>query len=461
MSGSSRLSTIMSEEYVEEYEFIEGVEDLSMYRPGGYHPVAIGDSFCDGRYEVVTKLGHGGYSMIWLGRDHQLNRYVAIKIPIAQVENDAELKITRRLTSLLRQDPEGKRFVSVLLDHFTLIGPNGSHRCLVLEPARINLGKAKDKSPVSYELYFQPETCRAIMGQVIQAVAVLHDVGVVHGDLHAGNVLFHLPEVIDNLSIEEFYERFHKPYSRKVIRSDGQEIKASAPESVVFSAWFGVGPEKLKVEETELFLCDFGESYLPAEIERYQSNTLMTNAPPEARFSDNPMSFPSDMWTLGCNLFQIMGCGPMFRSFFQEEDAITRQHVDTCGKLPLDWWEKWDARSQFFDDDCNPISESNECDTFEERFERGMQFHRRRLGMELVSDEERDDFLDMLKRVIVLDPAQRLTIHELMQTRWFHRWIQPALEKVRQAKASVVAAGPTDTTEIAQRKEDLTESSED
>lgn len=44
----------------------EWVED---YRPGGYHPVHLGDIFNNGQYKVIRKLGDGSYSTAWLARD--------------------------------------------------------------------------------------------------------------------------------------------------------------------------------------------------------------------------------------------------------------------------------------------------------------------------------------------------------------------------------------------------------
>lgn len=50
----------------------EDEEDLEDYRPGGYHPVNIGDDFNVGRYVVVRKLGWGHFSTVWLARDNTL-----------------------------------------------------------------------------------------------------------------------------------------------------------------------------------------------------------------------------------------------------------------------------------------------------------------------------------------------------------------------------------------------------
>ncbi len=44
----------------------EWIED---YRPGGLHPVHIGDQFHESRYRVVRKLGYGAYSTVWLAKD--------------------------------------------------------------------------------------------------------------------------------------------------------------------------------------------------------------------------------------------------------------------------------------------------------------------------------------------------------------------------------------------------------
>ena len=46
------------------------VESPHQYRPGGYHPVHLGDVYHQ-RYRVIHKLGFGTYSTVWLARDLQ------------------------------------------------------------------------------------------------------------------------------------------------------------------------------------------------------------------------------------------------------------------------------------------------------------------------------------------------------------------------------------------------------
>ncbi|KAK5278463.1 hypothetical protein LTR14_012450, partial [Exophiala xenobiotica] len=45
-------------------------ENFLDYRPGGYHPVAIGASLKDGRYKIQHKPSYGGFLTAWVVRDY-------------------------------------------------------------------------------------------------------------------------------------------------------------------------------------------------------------------------------------------------------------------------------------------------------------------------------------------------------------------------------------------------------
>lgn len=61
-------------------------EDIQQYRPGGFHPVSLGDSFKDSRYIVRHKLGFSGLATEWLAKDNTYDallhpwRYIAANI---------------------------------------------------------------------------------------------------------------------------------------------------------------------------------------------------------------------------------------------------------------------------------------------------------------------------------------------------------------------------------------------
>ena len=54
----------------------EGTEG---YRPGGYHPVSLGEVY-NNKYLVLKKLGWGHFSTVWMVRDSTNGAHVALKV---------------------------------------------------------------------------------------------------------------------------------------------------------------------------------------------------------------------------------------------------------------------------------------------------------------------------------------------------------------------------------------------
>lgn len=82
-----------------------GLEHIYDYEPGGHHPVHIGDMLR--QFKVLHKLGHGGYSNVWLCRDTSGERsYVALKILMAEVSTPTcpELRFSKTSRSQARQE---------------------------------------------------------------------------------------------------------------------------------------------------------------------------------------------------------------------------------------------------------------------------------------------------------------------------------------------------------------------
>ena len=97
------------------------------YRRGGYHPVRIGDTFNQGRYLVVSKVGWGHFSTVWRAYDTSLRRYVALKIvKSAPQYTEAAMDEIRIMQRIATTDPENTSCCLHLLNNFVHLGPNGT-----------------------------------------------------------------------------------------------------------------------------------------------------------------------------------------------------------------------------------------------------------------------------------------------------------------------------------------------
>ncbi|KAK8628964.1 hypothetical protein V6N13_077824 [Hibiscus sabdariffa] len=163
----------------------EGTED---YRRGGYHAVRIGDTFKNGCYVIQSKLGWGHFSTVWLAWDTQKSRYVALKIQkSAQHYTEAAMDEIKILKQIAEGDPDNKKCVVKLLDHFKHSGPNGNHMCMVFEYLGDNLlTLIKYSDYRGVPLHTVKEICR----HILTGLDYLHrELSIIHTDLKPENVL--------------------------------------------------------------------------------------------------------------------------------------------------------------------------------------------------------------------------------------------------------------------------------
>ncbi|KAF7145851.1 hypothetical protein RHSIM_Rhsim04G0137000 [Rhododendron simsii] len=163
----------------------EGTED---YRRGGYHAVRAGDAFKSGQYVVQSKLGWGHFSTVWLAWDSLNSRYVALKVQkSAQHYTEAAMDEITILQQIAEEDPEDKKCVVKLLDHFKHSGPNGHHVCMVFEYLGDNL-----LTLIKYSDYcgMPIQRVKEICFHILVGLDYLHrQLSVIHTDLKPENIL--------------------------------------------------------------------------------------------------------------------------------------------------------------------------------------------------------------------------------------------------------------------------------
>ncbi|CRK32191.1 hypothetical protein BN1723_003855 [Verticillium longisporum] len=384
------------------YEHINVVERLDGYRPGGYHPVQLNDKLQE-RYSIIEKLGYGSYSTIWLARDEKLSRYVAVKIGIAN-HSSKEAQVLEQLSACPTND-WSDRLIPLVLDRFELTGPNGTHSCLVTTPARCSLVEAlKD-----YDL-FPLNAARSLAAQLIIAVA----------HIHLGNLLLQLPgKDIDKLTVNELYKKYGDPEAEPVVRVDKQPITSlSVPAYAYTPAWLGKPAEEVTLSEAKLMLTDLGTAFSPAHETRLQSFTPRKTRPPEPRFDPTtPLSYASDIWSLGCIIWEILGVRPFLDIFLPELDDVTANQIDALGPLPDEWWDAWDGKWKRFVANGQP-TEGRQPWTFDQRFEDAIQGPRRRRKWDTMDERESKAFCELIKDILKFRPGERPTAEDILRSQW-------------------------------------------
>lgn len=181
----------------------EEQEDVSQYRRGGYMPIHLGEILhC--RYRVVRKIGWGHFSTVWLCRDLDGDKYVALKVvKSAQHYTETAADEIRLLEVIRDADPYDGNHEKVvkLLNHFTVQGVNGVHTCLVFEALGCSLYKLIVKNNYQGLAIRQ---VKSIIKQILQGLEFLHNkCKIIHTDIKPENILIVYPDPLINNQIDE------------------------------------------------------------------------------------------------------------------------------------------------------------------------------------------------------------------------------------------------------------------
>ncbi|CAD0083647.1 unnamed protein product, partial [Aureobasidium vineae] len=297
-------------------------ETLRDYKAERFFPVRIDQAFND-RYRVISKLGYGSASTVWLCRDLlETNKYVALKVYVNSSKEHRELPVYEHIQAL-SSDHNGRHRIRRLLDSFEIQGPHGRHICLVHEPLGISFDELRG---FTADRVFDEDLIRQTFRPILEGFDFLHrEAKVIHTDFQPNNVLIGIQ---DNSVLDEFAEMATtNPAPRKELSN--RIIYVSQP---------------MPLTKGLPSLSDFSEARFGTFTQR---GLIMPNVyrAPEV-ILDMEWSYAVDIWSFAMTLFSAKGGDGQY-----SESHHLAQMVAILGNPPPDFLAGSKKSAEYWDQD--------------------------------------------------------------------------------------------------------------
>lgn len=346
-------------------------EGLDGYKPGGYHPVNIGEVY-NSRYKVLSKLGWGHFSTVWCCYDSVNESKVAMKVQkSAKHYMEASKDEIEFYTFISSKEKESDNIV-LLLDSFIHKGLYGKHMCMVFECMSGNL-----LTLIKEYAYrgLPEELVKSITKDVLLGLKNLHLTSqIIHTDLKPENILFRYLEnenekksdddgtesadVNKGAGDDDSKKSAEDTTESGVVESTSQTIKKGSEKKRNLSKVIKSktsNQDKMetlstKVSNLKITPTPSPITYVPMEAKiadlgnacfrtKHFSEDIQTRQyrSPEVILGQS-YDTPADLWSMGCTVFELLTGDVLFepksgKGFLRDEDHLA-QFQELLGKIP-------------------------------------------------------------------------------------------------------------------------------
>ncbi|KGO65109.1 hypothetical protein PITC_013680 [Penicillium italicum] len=359
-----------------------------------YFPVIIGNILLS-RYQVVSKLGWGTSSTVWLVRDLEKNDYMALKVYTLDILGSDESayydqikqgnqrhlgsdRVRTMVETMMIPDPKRRHWKHLAL----LQAPLGES---LLDVQNRSVGERLDKLSIQSTLY-----------QMLLALDYLHtECKIIHGDIKGDNIF---QEIGDKTRLDRHVQA---------------EIERPSPRKIVFGhSVYRSRPLEPASQLGRIQLGDFGSAE-PGDAPR-NGQLLQPGLyrAPEVML-EKEWNYPVDVWNLGVWAWRAFEGSLLFTCMNDDNAYSTPTHLaqitGLLGPPPPEFIEPDTVSAKYFNEDGNWIVEDCEVHTTSwEDLEKQLE------------GEDKEMFLDFMKGMITWRPEDRKTPKELIE----HPWLQ-------------------------------------
>ncbi|KAM3501981.1 hypothetical protein MY10362_005160 [Beauveria mimosiformis] len=359
------------------------------------HYLIVQDADLTDKYKIKCLLGQGTFGKVVQARDRRRNEAVAVKIiRSVQKYRDASRIELRVFATLKANDPTNRNRCIHLRDCFDYRG----HICIVMDL----LGQSVfDFLKGNHFVPFPNSQIQKFARQLLTSVAFLHDLNLIHTDLKPENILLY----------DNSYQTF--TYHRKIPSASATINRQATQRRVLL--------------DTEIRLIDFGSATFEDE---YHSSVVSTRhyRAPEIILGLG-WSFPCDIWSIGCILVEFFTGDALFQTHDNLEhlammEAVIGQRIDAHLVQAVN---KISSRTG-----SNPASKyfkrlkldfpTPDTSRSSKRFVRAMKNLDNTIPKNTTFFK---NFHDLLRKMFVYDPSQRITAREALNHPWFKELAPP------------------------------------
>ncbi|XWS51314.1 hypothetical protein CRYUN_Cryun12cG0166400 [Craigia yunnanensis] len=344
----------------------------------GHYMFELGDNLTS-RYKIQSKMGEGTFGKVLECWDRERKEMVAIKIVrgIKKYREAAMIEI-EMLQQLGKHDKGGNRCVQIRhwFDY-------RNHICIVFEKLGPSLYDFLRKN--NYHS-FPIDLVREIGRQLLECVAFMHDLHLIHTDLKPENILLASPEYV---------------------KVPGYKSTSRSPKD---SSYFKRLPKSSAIK-----VIDFGSTTYERQDQTYIVSTRHYRAPEV--ILGLGWSYPCDIWSVGCILVELCTGEALFQTHENLEHLAMMERV--LGPLPQQMLKRVDRHAEKYV--RRGRLDWPDGATSRESIKSVLKLPRlQNLIMQHV-DHSAGDLIHLLQGLLRYDPIERLTAREALRQPFFCR----------------------------------------
>jgi serine/threonine protein kinase len=361
------------------------------------------------KYNILTELGRGMYSIVWLAYCIDNQKYYAVK-----VQHPNEYKSGIDENTFVKTLPNINVFNTIVHD-FKEIRDDKKYLCTVYNLHCSNLdcllrkGKYVDGIPFNI--------AKTMFIEILEACNYLHtNLKVYHGDIKTDNILLkgisnknkEIIKLYDSFKFNELYSNAKKEYNNTKLSSSKKLKIRSQLHSNIFNNIIEIinksDIDKYDINDeyiinSHVCLSDFGQFVEDGEYYEESFGTRYYRSPENILVGKT--SFPNDIWALGCTFYEILTGRILFDpdkdKTYSRDDYHLKLINEACGEFPKSFLKSTKLHKYYFNKGQINMNKNLE---YTNKIENKLK--------SILSENDYNIAIKLIKGMLEIDPTKRL-----------------------------------------------------